>query len=47
MVQYREELVLNVTVFVLAVFRGEYIEELTMNVKFLMCGFGKKNVESN
>jgi hypothetical protein len=44
---YREELILNVTLFVVRVWGGEYREELILNVTELLCVSGKGNIERN
>jgi hypothetical protein len=43
--EYREELILNVTVFVVMVWGGEYREELILNVTELLCVSGEGNIE--
>ena len=46
--EYREELILNVTVFVVRVWGGEYREELILNVTvFVVRAQGEGNIERN
>ena len=45
--QYREELILNVTVFVVRVWGGHYREELILNVTVFDVGSGECNIERN
>ena len=45
--QYREELILNVTVFVVRVLGEQYRGELILNVTVLVVGSGEGNIERN
>ena len=45
--QYREQLILNVTVFVVRVWGGQCREELILNVTVFVSGSGNGNVERN
>jgi len=45
--QYREELMLNVTVFVVRVFGGEYREELILNDSVFVVRVWEGNIERN
>ena len=46
--KYREELILNVTVFVVMGCVGQYIEELILKVTVFFCeGLGVGNIERN
>ena len=46
--QYREELMLNVTVFVVRLWGGQYREELILNVTvFVVRVWGEGNIERN
>ena len=45
--QYRKELVLNVTVFVVRVWGWQCREKLILNVTVLLSGSGEGNVERN
>ena len=45
--QYREELILNVTVYVVRVWGGQCREELILNVTVFVSGSGEGNVERN
>jgi len=46
-VQYTEELILNVTVFVVWVWGGQYIEELILNVTVFVVRVLGGNIERN
>ena len=46
-VQYREELILDVTVFVLMVWGEQYREELKLNVTVFVVSCEKSNIERN
>ena len=43
--QYREELILNVTVLVVRVWGGQYRGKLILNVTVLVVGSGEGNIE--
>jgi len=43
--QYREELILNITVFVMRVWGEQNREELILNVSVFVSGSGKRNIE--
>jgi hypothetical protein len=43
--KYKEEMILNVTVFVVRVCGVKYREELILNVTVLLRGPGKRNIE--
>ena len=45
--QYTEELILNVTVFVVWVWGGQYIEELILNVTVFVVRVLGGNIERN
>ena len=45
--QYREELILNVTAFVVRVWGGQCSEEVILNVTVFVSGSGEGNVERN
>jgi hypothetical protein len=44
-VQYKEELTLNISVFVVRVWGGQYREELILNVTVFLLGSGEGNIE--
>jgi len=46
-VQYRKELVLNITVFVLRVWGGQYREELILNVTVCVVEVWEDNINRN
>ena len=45
--QYRKELTLNVTVFLVGVWDEQYREELILNVTVFVVMFSKGNIERN
>ena len=45
--QFREELILNVSVFVVRVWGGQCREELILNVTVFVSESGKSNIERN